>query len=316
MALVTLPTGLKGSNEVIKAAFALLKCEPLGGVSVSGWSKTSDFLRCEYRYYLKHIRQVRASLVADSSKNQDVGSFAHALLALHYAAMLPAPYDSGDGQLISYPGYRNPCPTPEEFLAALRASGVEIEAFHLAKQLWEGYTDFWGEEGFQPIGVEMSAGDPEQHTSRYDLLALVRDPLGIHDGLWIVEHKTASSKTDVELWKYDGEIMGEMLSWRLSQLSEVFGEPLRGVCINVLWKPPLSRGRAPYSRLWIPVNWDLVDDFAKHRRWRQSEILTCAKLNHWPRRHYGCVARYDKCPFWDHCSSLSDSFLVPIEPGK
>jgi hypothetical protein len=217
---------------------------------------------------------------------------------------LPAPYDNGAGQLVGYPGYRDPCPTPEQVLAAMRQAGAEVEALQLTAALWSGYVDHWGEDGIQPIAVEMIAGDPEFHTSRYDLVFSVVD--GIHDGLWIGEHKTASPPADLELWRLDGEVVGECLSWELSQLSDVFGEPLRGVCINALIKSKVPS----YKRLWIPVNWNLVNDFREQRRFWNSTIHLNRKLGMWPKSYYGCKSRYDQCLFWDHCLSLSNACLV------
>jgi hypothetical protein len=307
VALVTLPTGPKSSEEVLKGAFALLGCERWGGASEAGWSTTSDMLRCPYRYYLKRVRNVGATLVGSSSAAQDIGSFLHAVLAAHYAGLLPPPYDGGSGQLVAYPGYRYPCPTPEQMFEALRQAGAEVGALRMVQNLYDGYFEQWGyEDGWQPVAVEMCAGDPKIHTSRYDLVTLVTD--GIHDGLWINEHKTASPQTDLEIWQLDGEILGEAYSWKLSGLDEVFGEPLRGVCVNVLMKGAVPR----YYRLWQPVNWDLVDDFAKHRRFWSVNMQSFAKLNFWPKSHYGCNARFDRCLFWDHCATLSESFLVPI----
>lgn len=306
MALVTLPTGLKGADEVLKEAFAMLGCEPWGGMSVAGWSKMSDLQRCMYRYYLKHERGLTSTFSGSASKNQDCGSFVHALLAAHYAAQLPEPYRTGEGdnEWQAYPGYRNPCPTPDQVLAALREAKAEVEALQLATGLWSGYVDHWGEDGILPVAVEMIAGDPAVHTSRYDLVFSVVD--GIHDGLWIGEHKTASLPADLELWRLDGEIVGECLSWELSGLSDVFGEPLRGVCINALVKTKVPT----YKRFWIPVDWNLVADFRQQRRFWEVTTTTNRKLGLWPKSYYGCKSRYDQCLFWDHCLTLSDAYLV------
>ena len=293
MTRLQVPAIVKSSEEVLIEAFQRLGCARLGGASVNGWSRVSDYLRCHYRYYLKHIRGVRASMVAATSRPQDIGSFIHAILAVHYAAMLP------DDR---YPGFRANCPTPDQLIETLNACGAEPEALAEAGRLWDGYLDHWGEDGWQPMAVEMAVGDPDLHTSRYDLVVDITD--GIHDGFWIGEHKSASPQTDLELFRFDGEILGECMSWRISKLDEMFG-PLSGVCVNVLVKG----GRKP-QRLWIPVNWSIIEDFIRSRMYWQAEINMMTKHNRWPKSHYGCVARYDRCCFWDHCSTLSDSFLM------
>ena len=305
MSIVHIPAGLKPTNDVLEQAFAALGCEPWGGASVFGWSRISDYLRCPYRYYLKHVLKMRSSLVGTSSKAQDTGSFLHALLAAHYAAMLPPPYEA-DGQLVGYPGYRENAPTPDELLAALRAAGAEVEALAEATRLWEGYNEHWGEDGIQPIAVEMPAGDPAIHTSRYDMVFTITD--GIHDGVWIGEHKTASPVTDLDTWRFEGEVLGEVYSWRLSGLDEVFA-PLRGVCINVLLKSKVPQ----YKRIWLPVKEDMIADYARHRAHWTDMVNKHTRAKYWPKSHYGCVARYDRCAFWDHCATLSDSFLTPLK---
>lgn len=298
MSLVVMPVGLKSAEQVLNEAFALLGCERWGGASEDGWSKISDLLRCPYRYYLKHVRRVCSTEMGASSKAQDTGSFTHALLAAYYAGQL---------SFSLYPGYREKCPTPEQVIEALRACGAEVEALTEAERLWSGYLDFWGDDGLRPVAVEMPAGDAAVHTSRYDLVALVED--GIHDGLWVFDHKTTIPSVDLDQWQLDGEILGEALSWELSEESTwFFDEPLRGICINVLFK-----GKFPkYQRLWQPIRFEVVNDFAAHRRYWRATAEIYQRLNYWPRSHYGCRARYDKCAFWDHCLTLSDSFLTPI----
>ena len=299
MSRVQVPAGLKTCDAVLKDAFAALGCEGWGGASKNGWSKQSDFLRCPYRYYLKHELGMSATAVADSSASQDTGSFTHAVLAAHYARMLP------DDR---YPGFRANSPAPEQLLEALRVAGAEPMALAEAARLWNNYLDYWGEDGWQPMGVEVLAGDSELHTSRYDLVALIED--GIHDGIWISEHKTAAPSTDFEQWDLHGEVLGEALSWQLSKHDEVFG-PLSGICINVLVK-----SRVPaYHRIWQRINPALIRDFAQNRMFWQATMNHYRKLGRWPKSHFGCVARFDRCQFWDHCCTLSDSFLT-AERGR
>lgn len=291
---VQVPLGLKPAEQVLNEAFQLLGCEPWGGPSQNGWSKVSDYLRCPYRYYLKHLVEARAQGVAAASAAQDIGSFVHAILAAHYASFL---VDE------RYPGFRPRCPSVENLIVALKTCGAEPLALGKAEHLWWPYLDRWAEDGFGPLAVEMPVGDPELHTSRYDLVVDVLD--GLHDGVWICEHKTLSPSTDVEIYQLDGEILGECLSWRLSHLDDMFG-PLLGVCLNVLVKSATPT----YRRLWWPVNWDLVNDFGRNRMHWQATINARTKQNIFPKSHYGCAARFDRCLFWDHCSTLSPSFLT------
>jgi len=309
--LVRLPDPLKSADAVLHDAFALLGCERLGGASVSGWSRQSDLLRCPYRYFLKHERHLAPTTLAASSKGQDTGSFIHAFLAAHYARLLPPPFDPGDGQLIAYPGWHENSPTPDQLRDACLECGAEVEALMMASRLWENYLDYWGDDNWIPVAVEMPAGDPALHTSRYDLVFFVED--GLHDGLWIGEHKSSKSSPDLEQWDLDGEVLGEMLSWQLSDLDSRFGAKLNGVCINVLIKTKVPS----YFRIWKPVDDQLVREFHRTRlHWSRIEEVY-RKSGVWPKSLYGCKSKYDvvtgqRCGYWDHCLSLSDQFLTPM----
>jgi hypothetical protein len=224
-----------------------------------------------------------------------VGSYTHAILAAHYARQLP------DAR---YPGFRPNCPSPDDVIAALTNAGADLPALQVAERLWSGYQDKWGDDGWQPVAVEMPVGNPLLHTARFDMLVHVDDGTW-RNGLWICEHKSASPASDLEMFQLDGEIMGEMMAFKMDNLEDVFGARLAGVVVNALVK---SKTPA-YHRLWIPVNWELVNDFAKNRGQLQADINFRKKSGLWIKNHYGCTSRYDKCMFWEHCRTLNDSML-------
>jgi len=295
----------RSAEEVLDAAFASLGIARWGGVTSNGWSVLSDLLRCPYRYQLKREAKLQsAHLMADSSFAMDIGSYGHAILAAYYAGFLP---DS------RYPGYRHPCPTPEQMIDALNKNGADPMALAVARECWEGYIDYWGEDGLTPMAVEMLAGDESIHTCRYDLIASVAD--GIHDGLWAIDYKFLTNTANVDLYELNGEILGEALAWALSNpsLDELFG-PLAGVCINVLFKGKPSGSMKPYFRRWFPFKPEIIEDFRKNRLHWKYIIETYRISGFWPKNHYGCVAHYnDVCQFFDHCRTLNQSFLVKKE---
>lgn len=301
MSRVQLPSS-KSNEQVLQDAFALLQCEKWGGASSKGWSWLQDYLRCPYRFYLKRIAQVSPTLMGGSSESQDIGSYGHAILAAHYAGQLPDK---------RYVGYRENCPTPAQVIDALDRAGADAFALNEATRCWDGYIDRWGDDGLITMAVEMPVGDPNLHTSRYDAVFCVED--GIHDGFWIGEHKFLSPSADLDSYNLDGEILGECLSWRLSGLDEVFG-PLSGVLLNVALKKKVPA----YHRLWMPVDWNRIDEYARMREcWNltiesSGDVVNagCEPTLAFPRSHYGCMARFDKCLYWDHCSTLSNSFLT------
>jgi len=163
----------KSMDHAIAEAFAHFGCEPLGGPSKDGWSKTSDLQRCAYRYYLKHEAQVYIPTGAPTAPPLEIGGLFHALLALHYCRMLPE----------GYPGWRKNSPSPLDFLDYLRTCGAEAINVHEAARLYSAYAETYDNDDLIPVAVEMPAGIEGIHTCRYDLLAW-------HEGaLWCVEHK-------------------------------------------------------------------------------------------------------------------------------
>lgn len=286
------------ADLVIKSVFESLGCEPWGGASVNGWSKAALFQRCPYAYALQQIRKVHIPrMVFDKTDARDVGSYTHVALAAHYASMLP------DAR---YPGFRKNCPDALSLFDLFLVAGGGAMAVQKARQLFEGYIEHYVNDDFTPVAVEMPIGDPTKHTSRLDTVGFFEE--GLFPGLWISEHKTASTQTDVEEWRHHGEILGEVAAWQNDKLDELFGDKLQGVCINILFK-----GNVPkYQRLFLTFSQEQIDNYMSSRRYWNSAIISFTKLNHWPKALYGCSAKYGKCDFWEHCSTLNDDLLKPI----
>jgi hypothetical protein len=284
-------------NEVLALAFQSFNCAPLGGPSNDGWSKMSDFLRCPYRYYLRHEKGaiIKQDTLTRGHAGPEVGGLVHALLALHYCRLLPE----------GYPGWRANAPSPFDFLDRVQELGAELAFVNEARRLYWGYTEHYGAEGpeygFEPVAVEMGAGIEGIHTCRYDMLAWNQG------ALWIYEHKTAHAETaDVlEGWWLDGEILGEVYGFQLSQLDEQFCGKLAGVVINLLFKttPPKFR------RLEIVFPQNIIDSYARDRHHWGQQREQYRRRGHWPRSLQGCMSRYDMCTFWAHCRDEDASLL-------
>jgi hypothetical protein len=300
--LIQLPGVGRSIDSIIREACKVLGVEPWGGPSENGWSRQADLLRCPYRFYLKHIKGVGSVAVSDAGNSLDIGSVCHLLLAARYAALLPDE---------RYPGWRADVPDPIALLRALEAAGLPLTVSSEVERLYDGYAEKWGAETIQPVAVEMPVGIATRHTSRYDTVVFVED--GIHDGCWILEHKTMSSATDIEDFRFDGEILGEMLSWDLSELTSFFGAPLSGVCINALVK---AKSVPRYQRLWIPYNpRDIAAYEANRVQWIKQERFY-RDHNLWPKSLYGCKAGFRHCRFMEHCRTLDNSKLVPLPPKE
>jgi hypothetical protein len=297
---IQLPGIGKSVDAIIAEAFAAFGCRPLGGQSGTGWSKQSDLQRCPRRYQLKHELGATPLLVGEVSPGLDVGAVGHALLAVYYAAMLPDE---------RYPGWQPGLPDPFALLQAMQDAGLPGEIYMVAEQCLSGYLEHWATEDVRPVAVEMSAGDAKFHTSRFDLPFYTEE--GLHPGLWIGEHKFLKSGTDTEEYRMHGEILGEMLAWQLSGLDDVFGMPLAGVCLNVIFKP--TKTLPPrFQRLWLPVPpMDHMRRYAEDRVYWLKVLLDCKQrfgASPWPRALLGCK-KFRLCRYFAHCRDLDNSQL-------
>jgi hypothetical protein len=296
--LIQLPGIGRSIDSIILEVCQSLGIERWGGASGDGWSKQSDFLRCPYRYYLKHVRGVGPLEMRNSTDALDVGSCLHLLLATHYARLLPDE---------RYPGFQPNPPSIPEMLEAFKVARLPMQLYVEAERLIDGYLEYWGAESISPVAIEMPVGRPGLHTSRYDMVAFVNE--GLHEGLWIFEHKTASPKTDLDDFRLDGEVLGELFSWELSAVQDQFGAPVLGVCINALVKSDIPR----YQRLWLTFPQTMVNEFANDQARFALWAKDCETRNYWPRSLYGCKAYFRRCRFWEHCRTRDDKQLVQLE---
>lgn len=278
-------------QQCIDKTYASYNVPSLGGASVDGWSKISDYMRCPYRYWALHGQptQLIDALIPLGPKPValELGALFHALLACHYIGSVP-----GAANAISYPEY----PTAFEFIERMRTLGADESILTEAQRLYIAYYNHYGnshDDGLQPVAIELAAGLEKIHTCRFDMLAY--DKAG---GLWIVEHKTASreSRDVLESWWLDGEIIGEVYGYELSGLAKQFGL-LVGVLVNIVIKTTVPK----FRRVEVVIPPDLLARYASDRTyWGQARELN--KLaQHWPRKLQGCISRYDTCSLWDHC---------------
>lgn len=278
-------------DVAIERAFAHFGAPVLGGPSTDGWSKMSDLQRCPYRYYLRSVLQAQPAVAKDDAGLQ-VGTLMHAVLATHYAQMLPE----------GYPGYHPKNPSGLDLLDAVQRERAELGYVEKVRGLWYGYLENWNDLDWRPVAVEMPGGIHGVHTCRFDAVAW------IDSELWIVEHKTAFRRTreSTEGWWLDGEIVGEMYGWHLAELEKQFGARPVGVMVNLLYKtaPP------EYERIKIVLPKIVLEQYARDRAFWGAFREQCRATGYWPRKLQGCIGRYDYCEFWEHCRDGDTSSLI------
>ena len=301
-------------NEAIDQAFKFYGCETLGGASLDGWSKMSDFQRCRYRYYLKHelgavaVDPTDQNLKIPYPPNLEIGGLYHAALALHYARRLPE----------GYPGWPPKLPPRRELLDKVEELRAEYNNVLEARRLYYGYSEHYGPElDLEPVAVEFAAGVDGVHTCRFDTLVWEEG------ALWNLEHKSARAETTdvMESWWLDGEIIGQYYAWRISELDKVFGR-LTGSIINLAFKSH----PAEYRRLKVIIPEQVVDQYVEgapslraagirgdqyveDRMAGNADRERCRRTGRWPRSLQGCMSRYDRCAFWAHCRDADNSLI-------
>ncbi len=277
----------KSIQQCIDEAYASFNVPSLGGASTDGWSKMSDFQRCPYRYWYFHERDKSSDVVEIGPKpvSLELGALFHAMLAGHYIGSCAA------GK------YAESYPTALELINRIVNLGGDAAICAEAERLYIAYFNHYGNpvnEGFKPLAIELPAGVEGVHTCRFDMLA------EINGQTWIVEHKTASRETrDVlESWWLDGEIIGEVYGYKLSGLEKVYG-PLAGVLVNVVIKTNVPK----FRRMEVVIPDNLLERYAMDRQYwaMERQSMRDQTPSEWPRKHQGCIGRYDTCQLWDHC---------------
>lgn len=254
----------------------------LTGGSGQGWSTYSTFQRCPRAYY---FQVVQPKPKFSSPEALEVGGLLHTFMALYYYPQ--APFNT---QL------------PEALFKSLAQIDVNPKSLSEGWRLFQAYVDHYGDNDYlTPIAVERHAQDPKsKNTCRYDLIARIDNPpaLGFAEGLYIIEHKTSSqfSENVLDGWSIDGEILGEMALWKVAKLEKVYG-PLAGLCVNLIGKQKIPK----FERVFINPQQIQTDQHLIDLKHWKKRIEAHKKSGEWPRALAGCISKFGKCEFYNHC---------------
>lgn len=272
-------------DDVLMEIFDAAGLPRLGGQSSGhGWSRFSTFQRCPYAYKKRYVTKERPTFLVESP-SLAIGSLVHTFLAVHYIRMMDA----------SYPL------TPEQIYdqAVRKANPQFVED---SWRVFTAYRIFYIHEVVQPLAIEHDLRDPRTGEScRYDGVFFYPESIaGRPAGTYIAEHKSCSrfDGDTLEGWVNDGEVIGEVALWKKLGLDHRFGK-LQGVIVNLLGKQ-----KAPqFHRAWIsPESWQIeghLDDLRRH----DGLIQLARSTNSFPRSRAGCISRYGRCDYFDHCAT-------------
>jgi len=268
-------------DTALREIFKLRGLEFLGGKSGRGWSSRAAFMKCPY--YYNAIRQGELG----RSVALEVGILFHVLLALFYAERM---------EVKGYEGIE-----PDELRLQLTEQGCSGEVIMEAYRLYTAYTFRYEDDYLTPLAVEHREESKQGDTCRYDLIANVGpNALGLPEGTWIVEHKSASRMDDATLdgWRSDGEIIGQEMLWKRNRLDRVFGE-LQGVIVNLAFKTRV----VDFRRVLVPVLPAQLRQHSRDLKVFDAFERVCEATGVWPRSRHSCIGRYGKCSLFEHCAS-------------
>ena len=269
-------------SDAIGAVCEQMDLPVVSGGSGKGWSMWSTLERCPRAFYNKYI----AEIPRDDSSALGVGGLVHALLAFWYSDGERTPFD------------------PVAFKTALLERNVNPESVYEAYRLFDAYCSYYEEDYLTPLATEYTAKDPKTgNTCRYDMIAELHDPLpvGLTPGIYIVEHKTTAKSFTWEVregWDLDGEILGEIALWERAGLDKIFGK-LQGLIVNVIGK----QKQPEFHRAFV---WPQEKAAQRHLAvLSHLEVLRkgYVKKGSWPMYFQGCITRYGKCDYYQHCLS-------------
>lgn len=272
-------------DEVLEGIFADANLARLGGVSTGrGWSSFSVFQRCPYAWRRKYVQKIKPTFLVESP-SLAIGTLVHTFLAVYYTCMVDK----------SYPL------TAESIYDKLKVT-CNPEFVDKSWQMFTCYRLFYQNEVITPLAVEYDLKDPRTGEScRYDLIAYFPESIaGRPAGTYLLEHKTASrfDADALEGWANDGEVIGEVALWKRLGLDFRFGK-LQGVVVNLLGK---HKEPQFHRTLVAPESWQIDAHLDDLRRW-EGLIQLARSSDNFPRSRNGCIGRYGRCDYFDHCAT-------------
>jgi hypothetical protein len=274
-------------EEVLTGLFKKEGLRRLGGQSTGrGWSQVAQFQRCPYAWNLKYRSVKKPTMLFGEPAALAIGTLIHTFLAVQYQKMIDEAYPL----------------TPEIIYEGTKrlANPEHVEE---SWRVYSAYRVYYSMDVIQPLAVEYDLKDPRTGEScRFDMIAYF--PETVEDrlpGTYICEAKSASrfDRDTLEGWINDGEIIGQVALWKRLGLDLRFGK-LRGVIINILGKQPKH---PQFARITVaPETWQIEGHLDDLKRW-EGLIQLATSSNSFPRARSGCISRYGRCQFWDHCST-------------
>lgn len=291
--------------------------ERTGGPSEWGNSRWKDFLQCPWKYWVKHVKQLKMTVEHPRyealNRSLWVGGLYHEARARYYLANL---------QYVNAKGERDPndesnqadiddaC-TKAMFDIVDAAEKIQPTVAAEARRLLMGWIT-WGGPGTQQddrnytMYVERlleTKKDGFPYSTRIDRIFWNEEL----DGAIIQEHKSASwySETLLASYRTDPQILGQIYCWENSELEEKHG-PLRAVEIDIAVK---GKQRA-YYRHRVPVYQPAVDDWARCMKSEHALLVSCMANESWPRRRANCFLWARPCELHEvccECASTADS---------
>jgi len=276
--------------------------ERAGGPSEWGNSRYSDFERCEYRYWVKHVLGYRPK---KRNEALEVGGLFHECRARAYQAyQKAATAEDENGNKIYLPEELDEIFTEALFELCDRAAKHVPTTVAIVRRLLQVWHKAHGprtliDDRHETLLVEalIDTNDGFPYSTRLDRVVMS----GRLGGPCIMEIKTASRRTAdlLDGYRMDPQFLGQQYCWKNSKYYKKYGA-LRGFIVDLCVKGQVVQ----VTRESVPVDVKLLRPWAKEKRYRYSQILTCEASGYWPRRRTNCVMYGKRCGLSEHCSTF------------
>jgi hypothetical protein len=249
------------------------------GPSKFGWSSVGVYQTCPFLFANKERVQ---SYVGPEGFNREVGNVVHWLNELRY----------GCGKIIELDLHG--------ISEALLHLGGNKKVIEEGFRVFAGYQAFYGDEPYmRPIAVETELFAASiKKTYRLDLLFRSEGHPDYEDGVYFMDHKTASAITEQlkRQWDVDGQVL-------TGHHAALYGDPpitdYRGLIINIIGK---QKKEQKFERILCTPDPDRLAMFKSEIEYWDAQIAMSKATGVYPRkRASSCSGKYSMCDLYHEC---------------
>jgi hypothetical protein len=255
------------------------------GPSRFGWSSVSVYQVCPYLYQRR--QETKKIDSRPGAFYLEVGDLVHWLMELRYETGQVVPVDT------------------MRIALGLTELGGDPAVVAEGTRVFDGYASHYGDEAYlYPLLVEKEIEAASiAKTYRLDLLARIVGHPQYADGLYFVDHKTASAITAqlVKQWDNDGQVLTGHHAALYGDLLVEFPEladQYRGIIINIIGKQKIKQ---KFERIFCLPDAEKLQRFAEELQYWDALISMSKATGVYTRQRVSCSGKYSLCSLFSEC---------------